>query len=141
MNIDELKPGRELDALVAEKVMGWVDFTWEQYHEFHKTGGISYVKGMTGFWSDPNTGKRKGNVREFLCENCLYNHGWSPSTKIADAWEVVEKLQHLHPHISYCDTTCTWTVEWANTNSGIGAWSNESAHAICLAALRAVGVV
>lgn len=74
MDIDKLEAGRELDALVAEKVMGWT--TFEEY-------------GQT-FWRAPNDGTRYLEPREF-------------STDIAAAWEVVKKLGEFRggPHNIY----------------------------------------
>lgn len=71
----DLKPGPELDALVAEKVMGWKR--------------LESPSGDYAPWED-DKGKRRNTwvaARSFagLLE-------WSPSTDIAAAWEVVEKL-------------------------------------------------
>ena len=33
-DIDAMPAGREMDALVAERVMGWVHFTWKGYSYF-----------------------------------------------------------------------------------------------------------
>ena len=63
-----MKPGPELDALVAEKVMGWT---------------AVYLSDGVNTWLDDgvNTGRMISG-----------DYPWSPSTSIADAWEVVEKL-------------------------------------------------
>jgi len=59
-----VKAGRELDALVAEKVMGWtVDGIWRMY-----TGEV---------------------VRHAAGKNMKTR--FNPSTDISAAWEVVEK--------------------------------------------------
>lgn len=67
MNADEMEAGRELDALVAEKVMEWM------WYDGRGTGGPSYWQDKDGEYSW-----------------CAY---WNPSTEIADAWEVVEALR------------------------------------------------
>lgn len=62
MNYDEMPAGPELDRLIAEKVMGW------EYSAAYN----AY------FLSD---GKREREPSD-----------WSPSTNIAQAWEVVEHM-------------------------------------------------
>lgn len=61
-----MKVGRELDALVAEKVMGWFD--------------------GEECWSFPWTS------REHISDNTILKADWMPSADIADAWQVVEKM-------------------------------------------------
>ena len=74
--IMNMKPGRELDALVAEKVMGW------------KTNWLK-----TDWWEEinPNTHRHKGLVKDF-----------KPSTDIAAAFEaetkVIEKDPSMYVH-------------------------------------------
>lgn len=60
----EWPAGSELDALVAEKVMGW------------KSG----VRGMISIWAH---GDGEYTVKSL----------WAPSTSIEQAWEVLEKLK------------------------------------------------
>lgn len=115
--MSDLKPGRELDALVAEKVMGWS------------------LDGYFWYCGDKPTRYKSG----------LFEDEFSPSTDIAAAWEVVEKLNLI-----------SWNRVLAKTSDG--RWCTavfsemdqdhcceydtiaESApHAICLAALKAVG--
>lgn len=67
LNANEHTPGPTLDALVAEKVMGW------------KADGI--------YWRDES-----GRVKERR-EAVMFEIRWSPSTDIAAAWEVGEKLR------------------------------------------------
>jgi hypothetical protein len=61
-----MEPGRELDALVAEKVMGWKDER-PQYDQCMVV--------------NENVGGMLGPIRVF-----------APSTDISAAWEVVEKM-------------------------------------------------
>lgn len=105
-----MKPGRELDALVARDVMGW---------EVRGPHSGPWVI-LRGYPEYPH----------------LTDKTWRPSTDIADAWEVVEKL---------ADGTRTVHV-WKPRNYGWGCSIGHShgeaytaPHAICLAALRAVG--
>ena len=66
-----MKPGRELDALVAEKVMGW------EYFPAQATG--TFVR--LGYFFDPVSGEA--------------HHHWSPSTDIAAAWEVEKRALEI----------------------------------------------
>lgn len=102
--MSELVAGRDLDALVAERVMGWEAPTWH-----HPEG-----------W-----GTSDSSIPHF-------------STDISAAWEVVEKMRP------------DWTLDFRATCEGYFAsfdnmsqtfehFSRESAaHAICLAALKAL---
>ncbi len=67
--IRQIKPGSELDALVAEKVMGWgLRFKDRSSLDDH-------------YWLEVDTGK--------LCATRKY---FRPSTDISAAWQVVEKM-------------------------------------------------
>ena len=143
--MSELEPGPELDALVAEKVMGWKRLEPDTHHKF-------------GFYgSDPQRnpegtifiGTQEEYGRLSVGGSWLLTNQWSPSTSIADAWEVVEKMQSMNNqrdiHIEclldkWSVSMCHFerdgeSMEW-------GDWTidaNTAPHAICLAALKAVG--
>jgi len=111
-------PGPELDAAVAEKVMGW-----------KRTEGSE-----SGAWTLKNGDGRFGS--------------WSPSTDIKAAWEVVERVKmHYHDDavfsITYlgCQAECKWYVGWQD-DRGDGmvlacGRADEVEVAICIAALAA----
>ena len=111
-----MKPGRELDARVAEKVMGW------------KTNWLK-----TDWWEEinPNTHHHKGLVKDF-----------KPSTDISAAWEVVEKMFER----GGCEIGCygsksggKWFEVIVITMNGEVKVTAHTAHeAICKAALLAV---
>jgi Phage ABA sandwich domain len=67
------------------------------------------------------------------------------STSIADAWKVMEKLgdgcvNEFRTHRS-CVGRCGWHAHFGNLDlPNVDAWSDTAPHAICLAALRAVGI-
>lgn len=113
-----MKASRELDALVAKKVMGFrVLSTWDA------------------------DGTPKHVIDANQCEvDTAY---WPPaySTDIAAAWEVVEKTKLLD---TYVLTRAYAGEKWQVIEMG-GDWQNPIAtgdsapHAICLAALKAVG--
>ena len=147
------KPGRELDALVAEKVMRWT--TYEKYVHgplMHGGGMMTLYKGdgasHNGFtWSV---------------------EGFKPFTDIAAAWEVVEKLLGLgytlelySPGALINDEFSTHSVGWGaefctwgepylrsgrvgktvchTMDEEPGGAAIETTHeAICLAALKAL---
>jgi len=121
----EMKPGPELDALVAEKVMGWVRgggrMTWIRQGPFANCDCPSHDEAATV---------------------ALY------STSISDAFEVVEKLYAL----SKRGFMCNWLADFAYQGAWIASFysmdpdtgdsdaeADTLPHAICLAALRAVG--
>ena len=105
---EPLQPGRELDALIAEEVMGWVR--------------VTYRKGAR--WS---RGIPLGSIPALPIEK------WAPSTNIADAWDVVEKAG-----LTNVDRDgASWVARHGFRASAHG-WT--APHAICLAALAAVGV-
>jgi hypothetical protein len=131
-----MNAGRELDALIAKKVMDWED-NWE------KPNGRAFPD-MWGTMDFDKNGPIR--VPNFPCY----------SDDIASAWEVVEKMRTFSDTLSYAfvlqdnsehrgkgewlarfdqyeaTTDDLTTVEW---------WSGATAPlAICLAALKAVGV-
>lgn len=126
-----MKPGRELDVLIAEKIMGDVRGV-EDYREYERLSGLV-----------------KPGV---LCENSLkatvlsvkyagpYGYGvgnFFPrySTDIAAAWEVVEKFKNCGTRITlYISNTDSYEAEI--DCSGVSSAFGESIpHAICLVAL------
>jgi len=120
-----MQPGRELDELVAEKILGWrfSKSTFEQYEP--------------SCWYDKATSKR------------VWGRDFSPSTDIAAAWKVVEKLNDLgmdveinqnaestpgdhercHVYIREFDT-----INEKELHEDV--WASTAPHAICLAALK-----
>lgn len=107
-----MNPGRKLDALVAEKVMGWALSNKESI----KDGLIYTDRGWTSAYP-------------------------SYSTDIAAAWEVVEKFRWAEPELSWNDETHSWIVHFQKgMYSGYANSAETAPHAICLAALKAIGV-
>lgn len=119
---------RERDALVAEKVMGW---TLKERNEWfdgdQSTGWYAPFE-----WGQP--------LDEFM-----------PSSDISAAWEAVEKLNDKFDF--RCHTRAGYSGIWAafgynpehhdemgDGDFPFGAFEPSLPHAICLAALKAVGV-
>ncbi len=122
-----MEPGRELDALIAEKVMGI-----EPWPIQNPCWGVKAFKAKFvpyGQEAKP-------------CEAPSY------STDIAAAWKVVEKLQEYNPFweedgwlsFQLSPAVGVNSKEWyANFgDSTTGAYGKTAPHAICLAALEAV---
>lgn len=141
--MNELKAGRELDALVAEKVMGWVHYG--------------------NWWHDPKQKDDSGLVKNGMKMMCRKddikpthnddgdNIGWHPSSDISDAWEVVEKFKNVDGFIvsvDWCphhEESPRWFCEIVEMKNGKWTdkfwrdWADTAPLAICLAALKAVG--
>ena len=105
---DTPKPGPELDARIAEKVM---------HREVHVTGGHGYIKHEGNTWTP-----------------------WSPSTSIADAWEVITALRDTGDYVGVEILVGgeVHAVVWDRGVQRSRATADTAPHAICLAALAAV---
>lgn len=106
-----LEAGRELDALVAEKVMGWTVALED--------------RGPCRVWRPhENSAERSQPIPPY-------------STSIEAAWEVVEKMRQREFGFSLNDAWIAWFLAAPNEYQ---ADADTAPHAICLAALKAVGV-
>lgn len=127
--MENMKSGRELDALVAEKVMGW-------------------KPNYPGGWLHPprDTSDRK---RYLDNDGCTVIPSYS--TDIAAALEVLNKLREM-PTSSAKDMSAGISVEAVDSGGWwVGwrwhEWTDDGARgetipeAICLAALKAVGAI
>lgn len=116
-----MKSGPELDKLVAEKVMGFTPIKDDD-------GTIIC------FVDEPNETEYFSSDDE--CE-------FSPSTDIRDAWEVVDKfsysLQLTQSH-GYWTCTMVYKINERGVGQYISAEAKIAPLAICLAALKAVGI-
>lgn len=117
--MDELKAGRELDALIAEKVMGW--------HKLFGGNGIYYQNPLSA----------KAIVPPRF------------SADISAAWQVVERLEELGywtqlrtpvslEHVGNGGYWCGFTLHGCNGRPDHWTSATSQPLAICLAALRAV---
>lgn len=138
------KPGRELDALVAEKVMGWK--IEERYfylgpEDGHWTYTLDQDRAAKDYTVTTNAGKEPWYVPQ-LCFNDPTDewNDWQRvpefSSSIGAAWEVVEKLKADGRNFK-----CSWG-QWFLahfSDAELPDGQPESMpHAICLAALKAV---
>lgn len=103
---------RELDAKVAEKIMGW---KWNEESAWTPSRGhYSRTDTQDSWW-------------------------WLPyfSSNVDDGFQVLEQLKHLEPEIVWNDEAHCWFVSFHKKDGATGS-SVSAPHAICLAALRAV---
>ena len=114
-----MKPGPELDRIIAEKVMGWTVCVEPLICQGCNTDTM--LDGNGKVW-------HRGDV-------------WSPSTNIAHAFEVVEKVRLLDfPCSLQRNIKGEWFVEeYCGEVCSILSRADSAPHAICLAALKAVG--
>src|SRR5690606_29597765 len=115
---------REIDRLVAEKVMGW------RLKSFPGGGG-----GFSAWLNDD--GKIMKYENDCTLDAQPYDF-WRPTTNIADAWQVVEKFESVDLTKKELGYIC-----WIHDNGGSECNNipQETAPlAICLAALKTVGV-
>jgi hypothetical protein len=104
---------REIDRLVAEKVMGW-----EVPYEYDDIGIMAYTIKTGAF-------------------------AFSPTTNIADAWQVVEKFDKTDFRVvrNYRGNYSAGLMYWnKDTMVKVEAKAETAPLAICLAALKSVGV-
>lgn len=128
----EHEAGPQLDALVAEKVMGWRVFRLEQAMHDGNTPRPHCVYMPTPDGEALQVFRESGDL-----------DWWQPSTKIEAAWEVVEKLKIVVVPI----TTGGWIAragmdiprDGDEIWTGGTGWSDADTAplAICRAALRA----
>ena len=122
----ELSAGRELDALVAEFVMG--DVEWDVVIEGCSRAGLRCA-------TREEAEAQKPKLAERYLVGPVTLHGDVPeySTDIAAAWLVVEELGPKHM-ITLRRTTGGW---WAHIGL-VDEWAETAPLAICRAALTAV---
>jgi hypothetical protein len=131
-----MNPCRELDALVAEKVMGWqvCRCTPLDIDEWTATSPHRYT-----LWQEFRRGDGK------RCPRCEAPTLRPYSTDIAAAWEVVEKLRAPSTTIDiragFLETK-VWVIQHHGRQPGVHSYEAQektAPHAICLAALKAIG--
>lgn len=117
MDIDKLVAGRELDALLAEKVMGWKPSKDGRY------------------WDGPDASRHREDGPWLDAGESV----WSPSQDIVAAWEVLEKVQEIGSLQNFGGFG--WRCEIHTTTPGYHDCAGEADTAplaICRAALRSV---
>ncbi len=136
-----MKPGRELDALIAEKVMGLEVVTDAgRYLELMNTGGDFFGEHHVAtilVHNETFSQHRPGSTLALIPRY---------STNIAAAWEVVKVLvKENRVHSLVCnprqDPVSAFTGKAIDNPREYTASGVTAEHAICLAALRAVGAL
>lgn len=139
----EQEAGRELDALVAEKVMGLPPSAWPPpCIRHHRTDDAEWDSGSqeAGGWC-------------YTCNTMISSVDREPpaySTDISAAWEVVEKLKERHgvkvmggpDDEGGCEIWCCDITAYGYRPFQDHSWSDAAATAplaICRAALQATG--
>lgn len=126
-----MKPGRELDALVATKVMGWdCDVRWMEITDYNPKTRIGHAIDAAGV--------EKGGVCD---ERSTVRPVPHYSTDIAAAWQVVDKFEAAtldrskqRPSGKHEDY---FSCQFWEGGNWIEAEGESIEHAICLAALEA----
>lgn len=134
----DVEAGRELNAMVAERVMGW-----RVIHYFGALEGDGFNPRGTNYYIAPDGEKRCDLVGDWK--------GWHPSTDISAALEVVEKLKadDFWPSMNWKSgvfiddwNRAVWFVRFRCVRGGTRGdhWhADESLPlAICFAALKVV---
>jgi len=126
INYDTLPAGRELDALVAERVMGWLD-VGKQRDSVHTE--------FVNFGVDPATVEER-RAKKYAARQVVPHY----SSDIAAAFQVVEKMAEkgdlifLQTHRGDAERYAATFVE------PFTAYAPTAPLAICRAALKAVSV-
>jgi len=124
-----MEVGRELDALVAEKVMGW---KYSQVSPNTERFFCREYGQQSGWWLRPEMDTEDG----WACAKCS-DVPPSYSTDIGAAWEVVEKKGGCHLH--WLADRQYWNCQfWGKPTFGGVGTATTAPHAICEAALKAV---
>lgn len=125
-----MNPGRELDLLIAEKIMGWRKVP---EHEPPRSGW----RNQSGYW---------------VSDEGKPGDAWIPrySTNLRLAWEVVEKMGTFFPDLSFsleyygrakeCEAQISWTDQDGLAQGTFYFLREDPAHAICEAALKVIGI-
>lgn len=122
-DISTMPAGPELDRMVAEKVMGW--------EPWQTAAGLKY-------WMIDKYVKRSASIQAE--ENPPWHYPvFLPSTNIAHAWEVVERItmpQPIRPGQTLPPNT--QFMGWWNRANLWAESGPDAAHRICRAALLAI---
>ena len=138
MDKREMKAGRELDALVAEKVMGWIPSWGNWWMAGYGEMNCSLDKATE--WSFE---AEKGVEYRGKKYQSIPLHRWCPSTDISAAWEIVEKMREVGYFIRLADQDEFIRARFYNPNflpdeKSLWIVAETVPEAICKAALLAM---
>jgi hypothetical protein len=138
-----VNPGRELDALIAEKVMGLeiCKCDHEALYRKHMQDLEDRRKDPYQIHHDYGYFSHDSDKKCNICTK-LYIPVVNYSTNIATAWEVVEKLGNIEIRTYFkCEPKMVEVLLPVRKDKPLLFTVGKTApHAICLAALKAVGV-
>lgn len=128
-----MKADRPIDAMIAEHVMNT-----EKYWSI-RWGGSGYGDFPTYDEAVIHALKLFGDRRAMIIPYWDEPHY---STDISAAWQVVEKLiaDHWEPAIDFEKQRGQWCAEFSDGTIIMRSFADTATLAICLAALKAVGV-
>ena len=147
--IDELKAGRDTDALVAEKVMGYRWLRWYELAYESPDGLRRTLTNVEGWLTPPDYVEcdlTKPEEMALPAEGPImegpYGRGlvdFCPSTDIAAAWMVVDKIHDMQPKFRLEAQPFVRPRVWWCELYGTGVVEASTAElAICIAALKYV---
>lgn len=146
IQIDSLQAGRELDLMVKGNIFGHRILTHgemkaeaERVWKDQPSCCFFHGSGMGGFYGFSN------GLEEKFEQNCA-----TYSTKIEDAWKVVEKMEERHFNLAMNSTGNQYRVCFLKADQSIvdwvkdpnpfpTIWNPSAPFAICLAALYRAG--
>lgn len=156
MNVDEMKSGRELDALIAEKVMGFEHVAFYQSVKYDERDYSSWYAP----WMERTVNLCKSKVHKF-CSQRDWRHWYGGEARsvpyyskyIEDVWLVWERVldttyrkmefmwRFFHDGQIRIECFIGENLDQYALESGCGNWVTEGDFAItiCRAALKAVG--
>lgn len=127
MDVDKLEAGDELDALIAERVMGWT--RWR-----HEDGIVHLHAPEDARWL-PRYNAAPTDERFTEWDTSTFK----ASTDIAAAWTVVEKMRTCGHHFILCDSQVEgWAAEFGQCGpvpTTLRRYAQTAPLAICKAAL------
>jgi len=155
MTTNTLQPGRELDALIATTFFGW---EWKQYQAPNWTepylltllvppaapGRIRIMNRYDRIWreSDASAKRFDGWDESYWWHDGEMHKGFPHySTDIAAAWQVVEHFERLTYTTALHSIIDGWVCSFRGVRYADAAQAPTAPHAICLAALKAIGAV
>lgn len=118
---------RELDALVAEKVMGWVKSS-DEHGDIYSEQSVSYVM---HYRTDVPHGMRNDST---TAELPFF------SSQIAAAWTVVDHMRYNGSLLELEEEKTGWWARFSGGEKDLLLNQQTAPMAICLAALKAAGV-
>ena len=135
-DIDKLEAGRELDALIAEKVMGWKWFL--DAANLGSGPQYRYLDEPKQWWNPPRL-EWDGVSKIAIAHRPTEYQPPEYSSDIAAAWEVVEKLREMgFPVHIQCGQYHYGVVGYRDVLKDEWVWAKSAPLAICRAALKAL---